>query len=155
MARELDAVITLREGMAFSATSGSGHDIIIDSGSAAEGGQNQGPSPMELLLMGTAGCTAMDVISILRKKRQDITAYQVRIHGTRAPTHPMIFTDITIEHIVTGHHVDEAAVKRSIELSVTKYCGAYAMMSKTAQITVTHRILEAANGDSSTISKMA
>jgi putative redox protein len=142
MARELDATITLREGMAFSAVSGSGHEIVLDTGTA-DGGQNQGPTPMELLLMGTAGCTAMDVISILRKKRQDMTAYHVRIHGTRAATDPKVFTDITIEHIVTGHSVDEAAVTHAIELSVAKYCGAHAMMSKTAQITVTHRILEA------------
>ncbi len=144
MARELDASVTLQAGMAFTASSGSDHEITIDSGTA-DGGQNQGPTPMELLLMGTAGCTAMDVISILRKKRQDVTAYQVRIHGTRAPTHPMVFTDITIEHIVTGHQIDEQAVMRAIELSVTKYCGAQAMMSKTAQITVTHRIVEAAD----------
>ncbi len=145
MARELHATVTLREGMAFTAMSGSGHEMIIDSGPES-GGQNQGPSPMELLLIGTAGCTAMDVISILRKKRQDVTTYQVRIHGTRAPTHPMVFTDITIEHIVTGHAVDEAAVARAIELSVTKYCGAYATVSKTANMTVTHRIIEA-SGD--------
>jgi putative redox protein len=143
MARELDATVTLHEGMAFSVISGSGHEMIIDTGGAEEGGQNQGPTPMELLLMGTAGCTAMDVIAILRKKRQDVTAYQVRIHGIRAPTDPKVFTDITIEHIVTGHSVSEAAVVRAIDLSVTKYCGAQAMMSKTAQITVTHRILEA------------
>lgn len=143
MARELDATVTLREGMAFSARSGSGHEMVLDV-SAASGGQNQGPSPMELLLMGTAGCTAMDVIGILRKKRQNVTAYEVRIHGTRAPTHPMVFTDITIEHIVTGHAVDEAALAHAIELSVTKYCSAEAMMSKTARVQVTHRILEAA-----------
>jgi putative redox protein len=142
MAKELDATVTLREGMAFSARSGSGHEIIIDTGTA-NGGQNQGPTPMELLLMGTAGCTAIDVISILRKKRQNVTAYEVRIHGTRAPTHPKVFTEITIEHIITGHAVDEAAVAHAINLSVTKYCSAEAMMSKTAQITVTHRVLEA------------
>lgn len=142
MARELDATITLREGMAFNAASGSGHDIIIDTGTA-DGGQNQGPSPMELLLMGTAGCTAMDVISILRKKRQQVTAYHVQIHGTRAVTDPKVFTDITIEHVVTGHNIADAAVAHAIDLSVTKYCGAQAMMSKTAQITVTYRILEA------------
>ncbi len=142
MAKELDAVVTLREGMAFTARSGSGHEITIDTGTA-NGGQNQGPTPMELLLMGTAGCTAIDVISILRKKRQNVTAYEVRIHGTRAPTHPMVFTEITIEHIITGHAIDEAAVAHAIDLSVTKYCSAEAMMSKTAQVTVTHRILEA------------
>lgn len=142
MARELDAIVSLREGMAFTAASGSGHEIVIDT-STEGGGQNQGPSPMELLLMGTAGCTAMDVISILRKKRQKVTAYQVRIHGARAETHPKVFTDITIEHIVTGHAVDEAALAHAIELSNTKYCSAHAMMSKTAHITTTHRIIEA------------
>jgi putative redox protein len=144
MARELEATVTLREGMAFSAISGSGHEIILDT-RRDDGGQDQGPSPMELLLMGTAGCTAMDVISILRKKRQDVTAYQVLIHGTRAATDPRVFTDIAIEHIVSGHKVGEAAVTHAIDLSVQKYCGAYATMSKTAQITVTHRILEAPN----------
>lgn len=142
MAKEIDATVTLREGMAFSATSGSGHEMILDTG-VDSGGQNQGPTPMELLLMGTAGCTAMDVISILRKKRQDVTGYQVRIHGIRAPAEPNVFTDITLEHIITGHNVSEAAVARAIELSVTKYCSAYIMMSKTAKMTVTHRILEA------------
>ncbi len=141
MARELDATVTLQTGMTFSATSGSGHEILLDT-RTDDGGQDQGPSPMELLLMGTAGCTAMDVISILRKKRQQVTAYQVRIHGTRTPTYPKVFAEITIEHIVTGHHVDEAAVAQAIELSVTKYCGAHAIMGKTAQITTTHRILE-------------
>lgn len=145
MAQELEATVTLREGMAFTATSGSGHEITLDTGTAS-GGQNLGPSPMELLLMGTAGCTAMDVISILRKMRQDVTDYQVQIHGTRAPTEPKVFTAITIEHIVTGHQVEQAAVIRAIDLSVTKYCGAYAMMSKTAQITTTHRIIEAGAG---------
>src|SRR5579872_4339396 len=132
MARELEASVTLREGMAFSAISGSGHEIILDT-RRDDGGQDLGPSPMELLLMGTAGCTAMDVISILRKKRQDVTAYQVLIHGTRAETYPKVFTDITIEHIVTGHQVSEAAVLHAIDLSVQKYCGAYATMSKTAR----------------------
>ncbi|HEX6777537.1 MAG TPA: OsmC family protein [Ktedonobacterales bacterium] len=145
MARVLDATVTLREGMAFTAASGSGHEIVLDT-SVEGGGQNQGPSPMELLLMGTAGCTAIDVIGILRKKRQQVTSYQVRIQGTRAETHPRVFTEITIEHIVTGYAVDEAALVHAIELSNTKYCSAHAMMSKTAHITTTHRIIEAAGG---------
>jgi putative redox protein len=142
MARELEATLNHLNGMAFAITSGSGHQITIDT-SIADGGSNQGPTPMELILMGTAGCTAMDVISILRKKRQEVTAYQVSIHGIRAPEHPMVFTDITIEHIVTGHAIAEEAVARAIDLSVTKYCGAHAMLSKTAKITTTYRILEA------------
>ena len=127
--------------MALSITSGSGHQITVDAG-VADGGKDQGPTPMELMLMGTAGCTAMDVISILRKKRQDVTAYAVHIHGIRASTHPMVFTSITIEHVVSGHHVSEEAVAHAIELSVTKYCGAHAMLSKTATITTSYRILE-------------
>lgn len=145
MALELDADLQLVEGMEFAITSGSGHDVTIDA-TVADGGQNRGATPMELILMGTAGCTAMDVISILRKKRQEVTAYQVHIHGTRAPTHPMVFTDIHIEHVVTGHHVADEAVARAIELSVTKYCGAHAMLSKTATITTTYRVLEAPGG---------
>jgi putative redox protein len=143
MAIELDATLQFLDGMAFSIISGSGHEITVDAG-VADGGQNRGPTPMELILIGTAGCTAMDVISILRKKRQDVTTYQVHIHGTRAPTHPMVLTAITIEHVVSGHHVSEEAVARAIDLSVTKYCGAHAMLSKTATITTTYHILEAA-----------
>jgi putative redox protein len=99
---------------------------------------------MELILMGTAGYTAMDVISIMRKKRQEMTDCPVRIHGPRAPTHPMVFTSNTIEHVVSGHPRSEEAVARVIELSVTKYCGAHAMLSRTATITTTHRIFEVA-----------
>ena len=142
MAKEVDATVTFIDGMAFTAASGSGHEMTIDA--ITEGRtETRGPTPMELLLMGTAGCTAMDVISILQKKRQSVTAYQVKIHGVRADDHPMVYTAITIEHIVTGHKVSEDAVARAIELSETKYCGASAMMRKTAKITTTHRIIEA------------
>lgn len=142
MALELDATLQFIEEMEFSITSGSDHQVTIDAG-VADGGMNRGPTPMELILMGTAGCTAMDVISILRKKRQEVTAYQVHIHGTRAPTHPMVFTAITIEHVVSGHHISGESVAHAIDLSVTKYCGAHAMLSKTATITTSYRILEA------------
>jgi putative redox protein len=97
---------------------------------------------MELLLMGLAGCTGMDVISILRKKRQEVTAYEVRVRGERAETDPKVFTHITVEHVVTGHAISPEAVARAIELSETKYCGAGAMLSKTAALTHIFRILE-------------
>jgi putative redox protein len=141
MAKEIDATVTFMDGMAFTASNSSGQEIIIDS-RTPERDSLRGPSPMELLLMGTAGCTAMDVISILRKKRQQVTAYQVRIHGSRADEHPQVYTDITIEHILTGHALSETAVAQAIELSETKYCSASAMMRKTAKITSTHRIIE-------------
>ncbi len=100
---------------------------------------------MEVILIGTAGCTAMDVISILRKKRQEVTSYQVQIHGTRVPTHPMVFSEITVEHVVIcGHHISEEAVARVIDLSAARYCGACAMLSKTAKITTSYRVLETA-----------
>lgn len=128
--------------MEFAAEAGSGHTITLD---AAEhgGGHDRGFRPMEMLLVGLAGCTAMDVISILRKKRQHVTSYDVQVHGERAEDHPMVYKDITVEHIVTGHGVDPSAVARAIELSETKYCGAGATLSKTARLTHTFRIVEA------------
>ncbi len=139
-------VLTVRsrllDGMQFAALAGSGHTVVLD---AAEhgGGQGAGFVPMEMLLVGLAGCTGMDVISILRKKRQDVTGYEVHVHGERAEDHPMVFTDIIVEHIVTGHDVSPEAVARAIELSETKYCGAGAMLGKTAKLIHTFRIVEA------------
>lgn len=97
---------------------------------------------MELLLVGLAGCTGMDVISILRKKRQQVTGYEVRVTGVRAEEHPMVFAEITVEHIVTGHHVQPEAVARAIELSENKYCGAGAMLGKVAHLTHRFSIVE-------------
>ncbi len=129
--------------MEFDVKSGSGHRVSLD---AAEhgGGHDRGFRPMEMLLVGLAGCTAMDVIAILRKKRQHVTNYDVQVRGERADDHPMVYTDITVEHIITGHGVDPSAVARAIELSETKYCGAGATLSKTAKLKHTYRIVEAA-----------
>lgn len=131
----------LKEDMAFVAEAGSGHSVMLD---AAEhgGGHDEGFRPMEMLLVGLSGCTGMDVISILRKKHQDVTAYEVRVRGERAEDHPMVFTDVTVEHIITGHNVSEDAVARAIELSETKYCGAGATISKTARLKHIYRIIE-------------
>src|SRR5438132_2535475 len=121
MAEIMTAQATLETGMRFDAASGSGHHVTLD---AAEhgGGQNVGFRPMELLLVGLAGCTGMDVITILRKKRQDVTAYEVHVTGIRAEEHPMVFVEITVEHIVTGHNVQPEAVARAIQLSEQQYC---------------------------------
>ncbi len=129
--------------MEFDAEAGSGHRVTLDAAESG-GGHDRGFRPMELLLVGLAGCTAMDVIGILRKKRQHVTDYEVLVHGERAEDHPMVFTDVTVEHIVTGHGVDPTAVARAIELSETKYCGAGATISKTATLKHTFRVLEAA-----------
>lgn len=143
MGEVMTAKARLVGDMEFDAEGGSGHHITLD---AAEhgGGHDRGFRPMEMLLVGLAGCTAMDVISILRKKRQHVTGYDVQVRGERAEDHPMVYKDITVEHIVTGHGVDPSAVARAIELSETKYCGAGATLSKTANLKHTYRIIEAA-----------
>lgn len=141
MAREMTARAHYVSGTRFDSESGTAHRLTMDT-SSDDGGQDAGFRPMELLLVGLAGCTGMDVISILHKKRQDITSYDIRVHGVRADEHPRIFTEITVEHIVTGRHVDPAAVAHAIELSEAKYCGVGAMLGKAARLTHLYRIVE-------------
>jgi putative redox protein len=143
MAEKMTANVRLEAGMRFDAGGGSGHHVTLDA-SEQDGGQNTGFRPMEMLLVGLAGCTGMDVISILRKKRQQVTAYEVRVEGIRAEDHPMVFVEITVEHIITGHNVQSEAVVRAIQLSIERYCGAGAMLGKVAHLTHTFRILDAA-----------
>jgi putative redox protein len=94
------------------------------------GGDDDGPRPMELLAIGFAGCTAMDVISILQKKKQEVTAFEVRVHADRAEEHPRVFTRIVMEYVVSGNKVDRTAVERAVQLSSEKYCPAQAMFKK-------------------------
>ncbi len=121
-----------------------GSSILLDS-SSPEYGTHSGPSPMELLLLGLAGCTAMDVISIMAKKRQPMTNLQVKVQGERAQTHPKIWTKIHLEYIAYGQGLSETALARAIELSESTYCSANAMLSKAAEITHSYRIVETAN----------
>jgi len=143
MAETMTAQSKLATGMRFEVEAGSGHHITLDA-AEHDGGHNEGFRPMELLLVGLAGCTGMDVISILRKKRQEVTGYEVHVTGVRAEEHPMVFVEITVEHIVTGHRIQSEAVARAIELSEERYCGAGAMLGKVAHLTHTYRIVEAA-----------
>lgn len=139
----MDATIVLQEGMRFEATADSGHLVIMDSDESV-GGSDSGSRPMELIAMGLGGCTAMDVISILRKKRQDVTAFEVKVHGERAEDHPKVFTSFTIEYIVSGRGIDPAAVERAIQLSAERYCPAQAMLGQVAPMDLTYRIVEVA-----------
>ncbi len=124
-------------GLRFTASTGSGHEIVLDDG---EG--NAGPRPVELLLAGQAGCTAMDVISILLKKRQIVTRYEVGVTAEQRDDQPAVFTRAEVVHLVEGPAIDEAAVRRSIELSATKYCSVAAMLSAgTVEIHHRYRIL--------------
>ncbi len=139
----MEAKVTWKGRLSFDGTANSGFNLPLGSDPEV-GGDNDGFRPMELVAIGLAGCTAMDVISILNKKRQDVTSFEVNVRADRADQHPHVFTHITIEYIVTGHHVDPAAVDRSIELSTLKYCPVQAMLSKAASIDHTVTILEAA-----------
>ena len=119
-------------GLAFEAANQAGLTITMDSPLAE--GMPKGPSPMQLLLMSVAGCTAMDVISILEKKRQQVTALEVKVIGQRADDHPRYFREIELVFVVRGHDVDPKAVERAIELSAEKYCSASANLQPKSEI---------------------
>jgi len=120
----------------------SGPAIVLDHVLPGEEGRETGPRPLELLLIGLAGCSAMDVVSILQKKRQPFTGLQVKVTAERADEHPRVYTRIHMEYVVTGQGVEPQAVERAIELSQTKYCPAAAMLSKAVEITTSYQIVQ-------------
>jgi putative redox protein len=134
----MDTKITWQTGLAFSATAHDGFHVKMDGTS----GPGHGAGPMELLAMAIAGCTGMDAISILQKKRQTVTRFEVSFHGDRAREHPTRFLAAALEYMVTGHGLEEAAVLRAIELSVTKYCPVYASMRGSFPVTFSYTIFE-------------
>jgi putative redox protein len=137
----VEAKITLTEGMELKGTASSGHTVTMDA-EEAHGGRNAGFRPMELILVGLAGCTGMDVISILRKKRQNLTGFEVRVKGEMAESHPKVYKKIEVEYIVKGRDISEEAVKRAIQLSEEKYCSVEAMLRHAARITSSYRIIK-------------
>lgn len=134
--------INLRDGMLFEGVGQDGVAVALDS-DAGHGGRGLGHRPMELMLTTLGSCTAMDVISILRKMRQQVTGYRVEAHGEQAKSHPYVFTHISLRHIITGIDVREESVKRAIELSEQTYCPAYAMLSKAVPISTSYEIVQA------------
>jgi putative redox protein len=138
----MDAKVTWKGRMSFEGSADSGFKLPLGT-DLSVGGDEDGFRPMELIAIGLAGCTAMDVISILQKKRQEITGFEVNIAAERAAEHPKVFTHIKVEYIVHGHQVDRAAVERAIELSETKYCPAQAMLTRAVEIEHTYVIYEA------------
>ncbi|AXK39859.1 OsmC family protein [Crenobacter cavernae] len=130
------------EGVCFMGETGSGHAVVMD-GAPEGGGRNLGPRPMELVLLGTAGCTSYDVITILKKARQDVRDCWVELDSERASEDPKVFTKIHFHFIVVGHGVKPELVERAIKLSAEKYCSASIMLAKTAEITHDFEIREA------------
>ena len=145
MGEHIKSRVVLQEGMHFSGTTDAGMEIQLDAKQGV-GGEGKGFVPMELMAISMAGCTAMDVISILRKKRQDLTDFEVRVDALRADEHPKVFTSATIEYLVTGHNVDEKAVVRAIELTSERYCPAQAMLGQIMPIDLHYQIFEEATG---------
>jgi len=127
-------------GMAFMAETGSGHVLTMD-GAPDGGGRNLAPRPMETVLAGTGGCSAYDMVAILRRGRHDVHGCTVKLQAERAPSDPKVFTRIHMHFVVSGHQLNADAVARAVALSHEKYCSATAMLAKTAQVTTSHEVM--------------
>jgi putative redox protein len=148
----MKATVQWKENMTFIGTPDSGFPVQMDA-DASFGGTNQGVRPMEMVALGLAACTGMDVLSILRKKRQQVTQFEVRVNAPRSPEPPKVFTSARITYIVAGTHVDEAAVVRSIELSMTKYCPVQVMLAPAFPMELHYEIYEDQDGTRQLISQ--
>lgn len=137
----MNSKVIWKHGMSFDGTADSGFNVAL--GALPDvGGDNDGFRPMELIAIGLAGCTAMDVISILMKKKQEVKAFEVKVHANRAGEHPKVFTHLVIEYIVQGEDISREAVERAVQLSAEKYCPAQAMFKKIAPMELKITILE-------------
>ncbi len=137
----MDVVLNWKGRMSFEGVSETGFVQKMDAEEAA-GGQNGAARPMEFIAIGLAGCTGMDVISILQKKKQPVTDFQVQVHAPRSEDHPKVFSSAVIEYRVSGRDVDETALLRAIELSAEKYCPAQAMLGKAFPMQLIYKIFD-------------
>lgn len=138
----MEAKVKYVDGLQFVGEASSGHAVLMD-GDQAFGGKNTAVRPTELLLIGLGGCSGMDVVSVLKKKKQNLKGLEININGKRAQEHPRKFTEIDIEFVVTGHDLSEDAVRRAIDLSMEKYCSVKATLEGCAGISFSYRIVEA------------
>ena len=130
------------DNLCFVGTTEAGHSVVME-GSAAEGGVKRGPSPMEMLLLGVAGCSSIDVVMIAQKQRQDVTDCQATVTAECAAEAPRVFTEIHIHFKVFGHNLKETAIAKAVELSAEKYCSASIMLGKAAKISHSFELAEA------------
>ena len=135
----MDVTMTWSQGLTFRGSAPSGFTVPVGADPSV-GGADDGFRPLELLALSLAGCTAMDVMSILQKKQESVSAFEVRFHGRRQAEHPKVFTSVRLVYHVTGRNVSAASVRRAIELSITKYCPAFAMLGKAFPIEVLYEI---------------
>ncbi|MBF0554639.1 MAG: OsmC family protein [Nitrospirae bacterium] len=137
----MKAKLTYVNGMKFVAEADSGHAIVLDA-AREHGGEDAGLRPSELLLIATGGCSAMDVISILKKKKQEVTGFEINVSGDKAETHPKRFKKVFVEYVVKGKDISDEAVKRAIELSMTSYCSVKTTIEAGVPVEYTHKIIE-------------
>ena len=130
----MKATVELQQNVCFKGTAGSGSSVLMD-GPPEHGGENNGPRPMEMLLLGMGGCASFDVVHILRKRRLEVSDCICEIEAERAETEPKVFTKIHLHFKVFGKDISERAVARAVELSAEKYCSASIMLGKTADVT--------------------
>jgi putative redox protein len=142
----MKARIKWLEGVAFVGESGSGHSVVMD-GPPENGGRDQGIRPMEMLLIGLGGCTAFDVMYILRKARQPVSDCVVEVDAERSEQVPKVFTRIHVNYIVSGDGLSEQQVERAVRLSSEKYCSASVMLGKTAEISHDYEIVATGKGE--------
>ena len=135
------AKVTLLDNMQFTGTASSGHTLTMDAEDES-GGHNTGFRPMELLLVAFGGCTGMDVISILRKKQQQVSGLEINVKGEKSDSAPKIYKKVHIEYVIKGKGVEKEAVERAIDLSLEKYCSVGATLARTGTITHTYKIIE-------------
>lgn len=137
----MECTVRWHDGMSFVAETGSGHLVAMD-GAPEAGGRNLAPRPMEMVLAGTGGCTAFDVVMILKRGRQDVTGCEVRLSAERAESDPKVFTKVHFHFVVRGRGLKPDAVERAIRLSAEKYCSASIMLGKTAEMSHGWEIVE-------------
>jgi putative redox protein len=143
-----EAKITWTSGMQLLAESGSGHAIVLDTAEADNGGRDTGPTPMELLLMGLAGCTGMDVVFILKSRmKKPLTALQVSVSGVRAEEAPRVYTEIDVVFRLVGRGLEPKDALRAMQLSTEKYCSVEAMLRQTAKIRTRYEIVDEVSGE--------
>jgi putative redox protein len=136
-----NAKVTYVKGLQFVGEASSGHGIVMDS-DPEFGGNNTGPKPMEPLLIGIGGCSGMDIVSILKKKKQDLTGFDVNVRGKEAEDYPEKFTEINLEFVVRGRKISEDAVKRAVDLSMNKYCSVKATLEGSLKISFSYIITQ-------------
>jgi putative redox protein len=137
----MDCTVRWHEGMSFVAETGSGHMVCMD-GAPEGGGRNLAPRPMELLLAGTGGCTAYDIVLILKRGRHEVSGCEVKLQAERAETDPKVFTRINMHFVVSGKNLKPEVVERAVKLSAEKYCSASLMLGKTATISHSFELVD-------------